>query len=315
MTMQYRLTTEQTREWRSNQGMLTCEGEDGASEVVRAATKEEIKASFDYAKWVQTLPPERRAKAPPFSVKVDGKSCVITSIREILKAEVLAKHNADVILRANNGRTICVLRANPEKMAQVVEAQRSHSVAPHPDLCQCAAWPEREPGKHHYICYWNDKCPIEHQSQQKVVGRVATAQGNVEHEKLRPRTEEPVKPEVLSPPEPLDCDCANWPKPEGCRQDSHHPVCKWKDRWEEKQRGSRSWFVKDPKSGRVLRRATEAEVLRSEAALEETGAPLIEIDGKEYVVDTDEKEIDSQDKPAPEPEPLPPVEEPTNASA
>lgn len=304
MAIQYRLTKEQTREWRTNQGMLVHTPEDGPSEVVRAATAEEVNASFEHLKYIQAQPPERRKKMEPFAVLVDGKKCNIISIREVLQAEILEHQGKgqDVVLRSNNGRTIRVLRANPDAQVAAVAQTPGGVPVPQPDNCVCAKWAGREPGKHHFICVNNKHAPPEQQGTEQVVGAIATAQGMVDHKTLLgSRVEPPKREEVLEPPEPAECECANWAKPESARQDSHHPVCKWKTRWETKMRKGKHWFIKDVETGQIKRGATEEEVLLSERALELDGAPLINIDGKEYAVEAAEndKRLD-QDKPAPE---------------
>lgn len=236
-------------------------------------------------------------RQPPVIVsKVDGHEVV--DGREFFKREVFKAHG-ECQLRDHTGRFMCAVRDPHAKRPTAKDAQRH---APRPDHCQCRTWGEPHPGRHHIVCEWNTKAPIEEQA----VPTGATAATLVD-QKLLPGTRPVEKPSILqtkvrknaaesgvqptaSPNMPAPavrqlaiapeaCLCKSFAMPDGSVKPEgvHHPICQNREAWELQAMPKR--FLVHVDTGQVMRQATKEEI---DAASGEH--PYITIGDDQYAV-------------------------------
>lgn len=113
------------------------------------------------------------------------------------------------------------------------------------------------------------------------------------------------KPEVIAPqgiPAPEDCpECKDYAKPIGCRQDEHHFVCKYHDRWERlreqcmvasttpppapetpSDEPSDDVMIYSLEDGTPIRQAMPEEIAEAKAMQDSGQIPIIKIGDLEY---------------------------------
>lgn len=117
-------------------------------------------------------------------------------------------------------------------------------------------------------------------------------------------------PKSMPIPAPDKCPkCAHYSKPLGCREDEHHFVCMYHDRWEEiraarlraapppptpapiaddEKTSPSTVYVISLENGEPLREATAEECSLAQKLVEDGQLPLIAIDGTEYAIGTEQ---------------------------
>lgn len=109
-------------------------------------------------------------------------------------------------------------------------------------------------------------------------------------------------PRPMPIPAPDKCPkCAQYSKPIGCREDEHHFVCTYHDRWEEIRKARlqaeveaagrvpmapSDTFIIDLENGAPLREATPDEIAEATSLVEKDELPIITIDDIQYAVGT-----------------------------
>lgn len=172
-----KITPSQVREWRANLPVLVDPGEPLA--VVRPLTEREVKIFSEL---------ERRAKQSregQLAVESEGESnerrlaiellevnpqtiamqktidgLRVVDGREHFKSRILAKHG-ECQMRSFTGRLMKTVR-DPKKIRPTVGVPLN---APKPENCPCQEWAGPDglphPGRHHRVCEWNGKAPLE----------------------------------------------------------------------------------------------------------------------------------------------------------
>ena len=152
------LRGEEYRAWRQNVYVLV--GEDGLE--LRPAAPEEIQGWHVAAQ-----------QGLKFTVQVEDIPYVIKTRRDVMKGLYLTEYGA-CTLKAPNGTTLAVIR-DPNQGRAPVPPQGT-VLAPHPSQCQCKDWAGTQPGKHHFVCHFNQYAPSDQQgTRQDITGSPATA--------------------------------------------------------------------------------------------------------------------------------------------
>lgn len=315
----HRMNTTEHRLWRQNTPQLV--GEDGA--IVRALLLEEEQAastlSKKAAKKKTTLEQtfnfsdptaeggKRQSKiridvvviedGARTSVSVDGMKRVTT--RDIMRKRFFDMYGCDVQLRMPNGVYVGSVRDPNKKRPTSQDANRA---APRPEFCQCKDWGAPHPGRHHRICEWNKVAPPDERALE------STEAADVEKRISENQLEE-AKPNVTSglvaatmthspgvapaeqelAPDPANCQCKDWARPEGADPNMHHPICQHRELWE-KQNAHRAaqdrpvFFLYDLDGDEAVREATPEEVKEAEHNEQTTGLRSISIGEAVYVV-------------------------------
>jgi hypothetical protein len=143
------------------------------------------------------------------------------------------------------------------------------------------------PGKHHPVCQFNDKAPIEERGTFNDVGMTATLQ-QAASQATPVMVAAPVPaPAVPSVPSPQNCHCKPWALPDGTAkpENVHHPVCEFKERWESANPPTdERYFIVNLETLHAMREATPKEVEEAEAAAATGGVMVVNIDDVTYGV-------------------------------
>lgn len=328
-----KITPLQTREWRRNAPVLLAPSSD--VDVVRPLTEKEVRVFVELEKRArhtreaqlyteeEGTPKEQRfeielVEAAQNTIamrkKIDG--LVVGSGREIFKRRMLLKYG-ECQMRSFTGRFMGAIR-DPSKIRPTVGVPLN---TPKPENCSCQEWAGPDglphPGRHHRVCPWNAKAPLEERAldaggiivdkaapegaplvkkpepevefpgEFRSVGRAAppnVPSGLLGMHQPRPAPMVVVQPvtlpegKILNPPvaqvaetvatkppeeempTPDKCSCQEWIRPDGSKADGtdHHPMCKWKQKWD--ARGTVDKVLVDLETKEILRRASPEEL-------------------------------------------------------
>jgi hypothetical protein len=288
------------REWNQNQSMVI--NENGT--IVRPVTPKEQMTMFQVSKHVaQTSKPfstktadeesvvEARLTKLPGTTKsridffIDGFG--VRGGRELIKERLLAEHGPCQVYGVNGKFLTMVRDPNAVAKARTAQGVAQASGVPAPDQCICKNWAlsngAPHPGKHHPVCQFNDKAPVEERGTFNDVGGplpVVTAGVQL------PAPPPPPPPAEPSVPSPGECHCKGWALPNGSPKpvDQHHPICEFKDKWEAANPTGEKYFIVNLSTLQAMREATPEEVKQAEEDEAKSGVMMVTIDGEVYGV-------------------------------
>lgn len=287
------------REWNQNQSMLV--NENGT--IVRPVTSKEQMTMFQVSKHVassnkpfSTKTPDEESTVEARLTKLPGstKSRIdffidgfgVRGGRELIKERLLAEHGPCQVYGIN-GKFLSMVR---DPNAAKAKAPQGNAQAPSTDQCICKNWAlsngAAHPGKHHPVCQFNDKAPVEERGSFNDVGMDPTA-AQAATGGLLPAVVASQPVSVPSVPSPEDCHCKGWALPDGSakRVDVHHPICEFKEKWESNNPGNgEKYFIVNLTTLMAMREATPAEVKQAESDEEKGGVMMVTIEGEPYGV-------------------------------
>lgn len=287
------------REWNQNQSMLV--NENGT--IVRPVSPKEQMTMFQVSKHVaqtnkgfSTQTPGEPSTVEAKLTKLPGspKSKIdffidnfgVRGGRELIKERLLAEHGPCMVYGIN-GKFLSMVR---DPNAVKPKSPQGTVAAPSPELCICKNWAlsngATHPGKHHPVCQFNDKAPIEERGTFNDVGMTATPQQATPIAAVQTATASPV-PVASSVPSPESCHCKPWALPDGTLKadNVHHPVCEFKERWESANPPTdERYFIVNLETLKAMREATPKEVDEAEAAAATGGVMVVNIDDVTYGV-------------------------------
>ena len=319
-----KLSAEECREWRANIYQLL--NSDGA--IFRAMTSDETKLVDDHERQEKIRETGCRKSgteyeyAPPAFREGEALYSVATSRTLIKRRYVAAEPVQAVQLRTRSGQVLATVQNEKAVRPSVKDSNRT---VPTPANCPCLAWGKPHPGVHAQICVNNTKAPAHERwgyspnkpepteiPKAKVTASIESlpvvlpkpqpaAKVMIKTDKLKlepimatsPATVriQPKPGTMVEVPAPEDCECKNWVRPEGCTTEGHHPTCQWLDAWEERH-GIAGYLV-SMETGEIMRRASKGETLRARASEASTGVPQVEVGGRQYILKTMTKPVDS----------------------
>lgn len=286
------------REWNQNQSMLV--NENGT--IVRPVSTKEQMTMFQVSKHVaqtnkafSTQTPDEPSTVEAKLTKLPGspKSKIdffidgfaVRGGRELIKERLLTEHGPCMVYGIN-GKFLSMVR---DPNAVKPKNPQGTVAAPSPELCICKNWAlsngAAHPGKHHPVCQFNDKAPIEERGTFNDVGMTATPQ---QASQAVAKTVLAIPPPVVpSVPSPDACHCKGWALPDGTvrPENVHHPVCEFKEKYEalNPSVGER-YFIVNLETLKAMREATPKEVEEAEAAAATGGVMVVNIDDVTYGV-------------------------------
>ena len=176
-----RLSSAQHRAWRTN----TPQWVSPAGLVIRSVTPEEESALFDGR---QRIKKTKQSAVLPLSAKYKVGGEVVTrdfkahfavthtgntpdaffievfvsgnrymAGREVMRKQFLAAHG-DCVLLGMNGKRLAFVRDPNAARPTYAESQTN---IPKPAGCVCLQWHGTEPGKHHFVCEFNARAPLD----------------------------------------------------------------------------------------------------------------------------------------------------------
>jgi hypothetical protein len=227
-----RLSHDQARSWRTNEMFLV----DMNEKIVRPATPAEQNEWSRYQMMGHDLELEDE----------NGNKLRFRSARNMLKAAILSEHG-DTQIRWPNGIIITTVRDPGRPRMSLAESQK---VSPSPAHCECVAWGEPHPGRHHPVCQWNQYAPENERGDVRAASFVPGQPVVMKVSEIVPENSPkpavasttprsfaaPLAPPAPVVPEPLGCpECHTWLNPDGTpasKRRGHHPICRHHDAWE-----------------------------------------------------------------------------------
>lgn len=300
MSKVIRLSGSEQRRWNSHASVVVSE----KGEMLRILSPREVDVMFQLGKFVREKRQSARAAVPgesgtiearleklPGSPALEARFFVdgarIEGMREVMSRELLLR-NGECQIRSTNGKFLAVIRDPNFVRSTPADAQRT---SPKPENCVCRDWGSPHPGKHHAICEHNNRAPAEERGEGRITDKdIELIQNKSEGElQAKPETAVP-KPSVIEPrsptvlPSPEECVCNTWVRPDGDDGAGHHPICEWRDPWENRESGHAEEFLSDLTTGERGRAATPEEILQADQAEKMTGSRIITIGEKSYAV-------------------------------
>jgi hypothetical protein len=267
-----KLQSDELRRWRENRTLLV-DAETG--EHYRAMTEEET-VRLEVAKKKGTDVRFQDEQGRPLRILAD---------REVLKAELLARHGSCNLTHVN-GRFLTRLVGEDHKTMPAPGRDVVIQGAPDPNRCICARWEGRHPMKHHHRCTFNELAPM-HQRElvprETVTVVSSPAIDRVIATKIAVASPH-IPPDI---PSPTDCICYTdeWLFPDPSeRGKMHHPLCEYRDLWKQVDNPTLTESYVCDMKGHPIRPASQAEVAEATETKCSIGIPTIKLDGQEYLV-------------------------------
>ncbi len=241
----------------------------------------------------------------------EGKELHPVTTRDLIAKQLYSDHGP-VQIRASSGQILKQVTMPGDR----IPFTQSQQALP-PANCVCTSYQNREEGKHHYACPYNLLAPVSEQgvnpnadNDQTSAQEFHDAFGTVQNPAETGNVAQSVSvPAVVKVPSPEECACIEYA---GVQEGEHHDMCVHRDAWEKQEalvssaqlqlplpesvepsepapptppsEPDTTMVLMSPTGGPELREATEEEIEESEASCEETGMPLIAVDGVGYAV-------------------------------
>ena len=247
--------------------------------------------------------PELESDDPEDGEKPEPVWLEKVTARDVIKKWFVNEYGVDCQLRYPNG-TVAAMARDPDVKRPTYKD--SNRLAPNPDNCECREWGGRPKGKHHYICPHNRYAPPDEQSSAPVTptevplkpkgivmsrslpGAISSEPKVTHTEVATPIVQQPTAPPNV--PEPEECVCKAWQKPEGADPKKHHPLCAQAPKWEALHRDPS--YIVDLDTYNKVREATEEETAEAGVRRKKTGDSVIALNGIHYAVMT-QKALDA----------------------
>jgi len=293
-----RLSPTDARTWRENRSILIDENGDCVRPILLAetrvlselqkkcrATRQQMEVDFK-----QTTPAgEVTTHIAVMFRDLGPRSTVMVSLvdgyevidgRDFFQRQVLKVHG-ECQLRSHTGQFMKAVRDPNFQRPTAKDAQRH---APRPEHCNCKSWGSH-PGRHHSICEWNLKAPLEEQAlpdeasttiiEQRLLPEthrrmekpsildVQTPRKNAAESRTAAVAAAPV-PVAPRIPHPDVCQCKDFAMPntgEKRPDGVHHPICQFREAWEASSLPK--MFLMNVSTGQITRHATSNEIRAS----------------------------------------------------
>lgn len=247
---------------------------------------------------------------------VDGLLRV--TARELITKRLFAFYGCDVQIQRPNGVFLTMAR-DPNRIRPAVSF--SNQTVPNPKNCKCVNWGNPHPGRHHPVCEFNARAPVDEQAltdhdrlynpdQANMFRRIETEvlkmepeaapatpkvspalAGVLSRESINSSFESAKASHPLSLISPADCVCKDWARPAGADPLAHHPICEHREAWEASNPPASSetepdetFLLVDLTTGKVMREASAEEVQESIKAEGSLGMRAVTLGDKVYAV-------------------------------
>lgn len=292
-----RLSPQDARTWRENRSVLVDESGDfirhieisetrvlselqKKSRQTRQPMEHEFKHVMNGREVTSRIAVSFKEIAPRTTVMVstvDGKQ--IVEGREFFQRQVLKVHG-ECQLRTHTGQFMRAVRDPNQRRPTAKDANRN---APRPEHCKCKDWGQPHVGRHHTICEWNSKAPLEEQAlpndetirgstmnDQKILPDMRPMEKpSILEVKTRKNAAEsgitsvegvPISTPIVTIPSPDTCQCEAFSMPDGSPRPKgvHHPLCQYREAWE--ARSLPKMVLVNLNTGEVSRAATADEI-------------------------------------------------------
>jgi hypothetical protein len=271
---------------------------DTKGEFVRVATAKEVATGNK-----QIAVKEKGETKARYLKMVTKKSitCSVMSGRQMLEKHYFEKFG-ECQLRSHTGQVLRTVRDPNRVLPASADGSGNYMK---PESCECKGWGNAHPGKHHYVCQYNQNAPAEERSDAPEDGvdrgepnplmdastSVSESSG-VENAAPSSGFATAQTSSGIFSPEECPHGCTSWTMPDGSKVPAgqHHPVCAHFEPWEAQKRGGRCFLI-SLEDGHQVRVATAEEVQEAEKNLASDGAATVKVGDVTFAVQGEDFEL------------------------